>query len=141
MRSGRSGSQKTAGLALAGVACVALGLLWSFSFPMIKRVVWSSSYVTYACGWSLLLLALFYWVVDVKGWRRWSFFFVVIGMNAITIYFLQAIVDFKFTAKLFVTGIANHAGVCSPLILPLGVLALKWGLLWFMHRRKMFFKL
>lgn len=141
LRSGRSGSQKAAGLAMAGVACVALGFLWGFSFPMIKRVVWSSSYVTYACGWSLLLLALFYWVIDVKGWRRWSFFFVVIGMNAITIYFLQAIVDFKFTAKLFVTGIANHAGLFSPLILPLGILVLKWGLLWFMHRRKIFFKL
>ena len=141
LRSGRSGSQKAIGLALAGVACVVLGFLWSFSFPMIKRVVWSSSYVTYACGWSLLLLALFYWVIDVQGYRRWSFFFVVIGMNAITIYFLQAIVDFKGTARLFATGIANHAGLLSPLILPLGVLALKWWLLWFMYRRKIFFKL
>jgi len=141
LRSGRSSNQKAAGLALAGVAGVVLGFLWSFSFPMIKRVVWSSSYVTYACGWSLLLLALFYWVIDVKGYRRWSFFFVVIGMNAITIYFLQAIVDFKGIAKLFVTGIANHAGMWSPLVLPLGVLALKWGLLWFMYRRKIFFKL
>jgi predicted acyltransferase len=141
LRSGGSGSRKAVGLALAGVACVVLGFLWSLVFPMIKRVVWSSSYVTYACGWSLLLLALFYWVIDVRGYRRWSFFFVVIGMNAITIYFLQAIVDFKGTAKLFVTGIANHSGMFSPLILPLGVLALKWCLLWFMYRRKIFFKL
>jgi predicted acyltransferase len=141
LRSGRSGSQKASGLALAGLACVVLGFLWSFSFPMIKRVVWSSSYVTYACGWSLLLLALFYWLIDVKGYRRWCFFFVVIGMNALTIYFLQAIVDFKSTAILLVTGIANHAGIMGPVVLPLGMLALKWCLLWLLYRQKLFFKL
>ena len=87
------------------------------------------------------MLALFYWVIDVKGYRRWSFFFVVIGMNAITIYFLQSIVRFKDIARLFVTGIANHSGMFSPLILPLGVVAIEWCLLWFMYRRKIFFKL
>ena len=141
LSSSRSEGRKAAGLTIAGLACVILGLLWSLSFPMIKRVVWSSSYVTFACGWSLLMLALFYWVIDVKGYRRWSFFFVVIGMNAITIYFLQSIVRFKDIARLFVTGIANHSGMFSPLILPLGVVAIEWCLLWFMYRRKIFFKL
>ena len=49
----------------------------------------------FAGGWSLLLLALFYWVIDVQGYRKWAFFFVVIGINAITIYFLVDIIDFK----------------------------------------------
>jgi len=141
LRSDRPGAQKAGGLALVGGVGVVLGLLWSLSFPIIKRVVWSSSYVTFACGWSLLLLALFYWVIDVKGYRRWSFFFVVIGMNAITIYFLQSIVKFNDIAALFVGGIAKHAGVFSPLVLPLGVLALKWALLWLMHRKKLFLRL
>ena len=141
LRSARSGNQKAVGLALAGFAGVVLGLVWSCSFPMIKRVVWSSSYVSFACGWSLLLLALFYWVIDVKGFRRWAFFFVVIGMNAITIYFLQTIVNFKDTAKLFVGGIEHYAGALSPLALPLGMLALKWWLLWFLYQRRVFFKL
>lgn len=141
LRSARSGRQKAAGLALAGLAGVALGFVWSFSFPMIKRVVWSSSYVAFACGWSLLLLALFYWVIDVKGFRRWAFFSVVIGMNAITIYFLQTIVNFKDTARLFVGGLEHQAGRLSPLVLPLGVFALKWWLLYFLYRRKVFFKL
>jgi len=129
LHSDRASTKKAAGLALAGLACVVIGFLWSFSFPMIKRVVWSSSYVTYACGWSLLLLALFYWVIDVQGWRRWSFFFVVIGVNAITIYFLQSVVKFGDIARLFVEGIADHAGMFRPLALPLGVFALKWWLL------------
>ena len=141
LRSERAGTKKAAGLALAGAAGVSLGFLWSFSFPMIKRVVWSSSYVTYACGWSLLMLALFYWVIDVKGFRRWSFFFVVIGVNAITIYSLQSIVNFRDIARMFVQGIAQHSGIFSPLILPLGLLALKWWLLWFLYRHKVFLRL
>jgi predicted acyltransferase len=141
LRSARSGHEKAAGLALLGLASVILGSLWSLSFPMIKRVVWSSSYVAYACGWSLLLLAIFYWVIDVKGCRRWSFFFIVIGMNAITIYFLQSIVSFDGIAKLFVQGVAERSGACKPLILPLGVVAVKWSLLWFLYHRRIFFKL
>jgi predicted acyltransferase len=141
LRSGRSGNHKALGLALAGVAGVLLGAAWSFSFPMIKRVIWSSSYVCFACGWSLLLLALFYWVIDVRGYQRWAFFFVVIGMNAITIYFLQTIVTFKDTAQFFVSGIEHYAGVLRPLVLPSGVLALKWLLLWFLYQRRIFFKL
>ena len=141
LRSSRSGRQKAAGLALLGLAAVVAGTLWSFSFPMIKRVVWSSSYVTYACGWSLLLLALFYWVIDVQGFRKWAFFFVVIGMNAITIYFLQSIVPFGEIARLFVQGIHERSGVLQPLVLPLGGLTLKWLLLWFLYRHRIFFRL
>lgn len=141
LRSNRSGNEKAAGLALLGLASVILAYLWSYSFPMIKRVVWSSSYVTYACGWSLLLVALFYWVIDVKGYRRWAFFFVVIGMNAITIYLLADIVNFNHIAKLFVQGIAERAGSFQPLILPLGVIGVEWMLLWFLYRHRIFFKL
>jgi predicted acyltransferase len=141
LRSSRSGRRKAAGLALLGLAAVIIGTLWSFSFPMIKRVVWSSSYVTFACGVSLLLLALFYWVIDVQGHRKWALFFVVIGTNAITIYFLQSIVPFGEIAKLFVQGIHDHSGVLSPLVLPLGALTLKWLLLWLLYRHSIFFRL
>ena len=75
------------------------------------------------------------------GYSRWAFFFVVIGMNAITIYFLQSIVKFRDIARLFVDGIASHSGMFSPLVLPLGVVALEWWLLWFLYRRRIFFKL
>jgi predicted acyltransferase len=141
LRSNRSGNEKAAGMALLGLVSVILAYLWSYSFPMIKRVVWSSSYVTYACGWSLLLAALFYWVIDVKGYRRWAFFFVVIGMNAITIYLLADVVNFNHIARLLVQGIADRAGLFQPLILPLGVVGVEWLLLWFLYRHRIFFKL
>lgn len=139
LRSNRSGSRKTAGLALAGVACVAGGYLWGLAFPIIK-ILWTSSYVLFAGGWSLLLLALFYWVIDVLGLRKWAFFFVVIGMNPITIYFLQTFIDFHGMAEHFLGGLADHAGIYAALILPLGALMVRWLLLWFLYRHKIFFK-
>ena len=139
LRSNRDGSRKAAGLAVAGLMCVIAGLVWGAVFPIIK-IIWTSSFVLFAGGWSLLLLALFYWVIDVKGYRRWSFFFVVIGMNPITIYFLQRFVDFGGVAKFFLGGVAAHAGVIAPMVLPLGTLLVKWLLLRFLYCHKIFFK-
>ncbi|MHC4738620.1 MAG: acyltransferase family protein [Planctomycetota bacterium] len=140
LRTSRSGNRKAAVLALAGIVIIIIGYVWGFSFPIIKRILWSSSYVTYACGWSLVLLALFYWVIDVKGYKKWAFFFVVIGTNAITIYFLQRIVNFDEIANLLVQGICEHAGMFKPFILPIGILTIKWLFLWFLYRHKIFFK-
>jgi predicted acyltransferase len=139
LRSDRTGSRKAAGLAVAGVLCVAAGYVWGLAFPIIK-ILWTSSYVLVAGGWSLLLLAVFYWLIDVKGYHRWAFLFVVIGMNAITIYFLQRFVGFGEIADFFLGGIAGHMGVLSPLVLPLGAFAARWLLLWFLYRHKAFLR-
>lgn len=139
LRSNRTGSRKTAGLAVAGLVCVVAGYLWGFVFPIIK-IIWTSSYTLFSGGLCLLLLALFYWIIDVKGYRRWAFFFIVIGVNPITIYFLQRFVDFGGIAEFFLSGTVAHTGLIAPLILPVGVLAIKWLLLWFLYRHKIFFK-
>jgi predicted acyltransferase len=139
LRSERTGSKKAAGLAIAGLACVIVGYLWGFAFPIIK-IIWTSSYTLFSGGLCLLLLALFYWIIDVKGYRKWAFFFIVIGVNPITIYFMQRFVDFVGIAEFFLSGLIAHAGLIAPLILPLGVLAIKWLFLWFLYRHKIFFK-
>jgi predicted acyltransferase len=139
LRSERPGSRKAAGLAVAGLACAAVGYLWGFVFPIIK-IIWTSSYTLFSGGLCLMLLALFYWIIDVKGYRKWTIFFVVIGVNPITIYFLQRFVDFDSIAEFFFSGLAANAGQVSPLIIPVGVLAIKWLLLWFLYRHKIFFK-
>ena len=95
----------------------------------------------FAGGWSLLLLALFYWVIDVQGYRKWTFFFVVIGMNAITIYFLQNLR--RFRARSASSSSAASPGtpaVYAALLLPLGAFAARWLFLWFLYRHKIFFK-
>ncbi len=139
LRSDRTGSNKAAGLAVAGIVFLAVGYIWGQFFLIIK-ILWTSSYVLFAAGWSLLLLALFYWVIDVKGYRRWPLFFVVIGMNPITIYFLDGFVNFDGMSQFFLGGLAGHAGLLMPVVLPLGALTIKWLLLHFLYRHRVFFK-
>ena len=124
LRSNRSSNRKAIWLAIAGIACLIIGYVWGQFFPIIKNI-WTSSFVLVGAGYSLLLLALFYWVIDVKGYKKWAFFFVVIGMNPITIYCLQWLVKFEEIANFFIQGIADHAGIFNPLILAIGVLMVK----------------
>jgi predicted acyltransferase len=139
LRAKFSGNLKTAVMIVAGVICLIIGYLWGHVFPIIK-VIWTSSYVLYAAGWSLLLLAAFYWLIDVMGFKKWAFFFVVIGVNPITIYFLQGIVNFDDIAAFFVRGFAHQTGQFELLILPFAAFAAKWLLLLFLYRHKIFFK-
>ena len=64
----------------------------------------------FAAGWSLLLLALFYWIIDVRGRRGWAFPFVVIGMNPITIYLAQDLFDFGIVALIVTHGFIHQLG-------------------------------
>ena len=139
LRSDRSGHQKALGLLVAGLVCVPLGYAWGQVFPIIKNI-WTSSFVLFAGGWSLLLLAAFYWIIDVLGLKKWAFFFVVIGANPITIYILQHLVSFDDFAATFLSGIAKAAGPWQPIVMPLGVIGASWLLLYFLYRHKIFFK-
>lgn len=139
LHSNQSAGRKTMGLAAAGLASLIVGYGWGVFFPII-RVLWTSPYVLVACGYSLLLLAVFYWIIDVKGYTKWAFFFVVIGMNPITIYFLQSFVDFNEIASFFVQGFTERVDALKQIVLPFGALTVKWLFLWFLYRHKIFFK-
>ena len=80
-----SAGRKLLALIALGLACLGMGWLWSYWLP-INRHLWTSSMILWAGGWSFLLLALFYLVIDVAGFKRWAFFFVVIGANALLAY-------------------------------------------------------
>lgn len=138
LKSEKGAKTKTVGLLVGGVLCLGIGYIWSLAFPIIKHI-WTSPYVLWAGGWCLLLMAAFYWVIDVRGRVRWAFFFIVIGMNAILVYFGQQVVDFDRIASFFLSGVMARAGAISVVILPLGALLLKWLGLLFLHRRKLYF--
>src|SRR5262249_7043035 len=91
--------KKVVWLIAAGIAAVALGWTWNLSFPVIKKI-WSSSYVLVAGGYSCFLLAAFYQVIEIWGWKKWSTPFIWIGMNPITIYLAFHLIDFKKFADL-----------------------------------------
>jgi predicted acyltransferase len=139
LRSDRNGGQKVRGLIAAGVLSIGAGYLWSIDFPVIKKI-WTSSYVLVAGGWSLILLALFYWLIDVKGWKRGTLFFMVIGLNPITIYIGQEIIDFEHTAKFFVQGALKFIPAYEVLLFAASLLALKWLFLYFLHRQRIYLR-
>jgi predicted acyltransferase len=86
LRSGRAAKTKTFGLVLGAVTCLGSGYLWSVWFPLNKKM-WTSSYVLVAAGWSLAVLALVFWAVEQKDWRRgWTWPWLVFGSNSIVAY-------------------------------------------------------
>jgi predicted acyltransferase len=131
--------RKVGGLLVAGGLCLSTGFLWALHFPIIKNL-WTSSFVLVAGGLSLLLLALFYAVIDVLRFRAWAFFFVVIGMNAITIYCLPAVFDFGHTANFFFGGLIKHSGSLQPILAAVSVLLVKWLVLLFLFRKRVFLR-
>jgi predicted acyltransferase len=139
LKTARSPWSKAFGLIAGGAACVALGTLWGREFPVIK-ILWTSSYVLIAGGWSLILLGLFYAIIDVLRLRSWAFFFVVIGVNAITIYMASRIIPFNAMSRFFFGGAARLSGTLGPVILAAGELALEWLLLLYLYRRRLFLR-
>jgi predicted acyltransferase len=81
---------KAAGLFFAGTIALAVGWSWSLLFPLNKSL-WTSSYVVYTSGLALLALGACYWLIDVKGYKRWALPFVVFGVNALALFVFSGI--------------------------------------------------
>lgn len=139
LKSNRGEMEKLRGLVLAAAISLAVGLAWSPLLPIIKKI-WTSSYVLIAGGFSLLLLALFYWLIDIKGWTKWSFPLAVIGTNALAIYLLSEVVDFDKASRYFLQGVADHSAIVGALIIAVGVIVTKWLVLWLLHRNRLFWR-
>lgn len=133
--------RKYYGLMAGGVICVALGLEWADYFPVIK-LLWTSTYVLIACGLGAILLATFYYLIEIRGWRRWAQPFVWIGMNAITIYLVTGLVNFHRLAGRLVGGdVARWLGSYADFVRALVAIALALWLARFLHQRRIFLRL
>ena len=136
-----SGNQKT--LWMLGSALVLALLAWAFDGVLpINKKLWSSTFVCAVGAYSLIMMALFYYIVDVRGWQKWTFAFRIIGMNSITIYMVQRIVDFGRIEKFFLGGVAN---LCpedwAAVIHSAGFVMVGWLFLYFLYRQKIFLKI
>ena len=127
-------------LAGAGVACLLAGWAWSAVMPIIKHL-WTSSMVLWAGGWSLLLLALFYYLIDIRGFRRWTTVFVVIGANAILAYMSQSLLDIRHLGQFLFGGLCGHFGPGKEAGLALLTYALLWTGLWWLYRQRIFIRI
>ncbi len=134
-----SGYMKTLWMLVAGVVSLALALLWNHDFPINKNL-WSSSFVLFCAGWSLLLLAAFYLVIDVWQLRAWTLPFVVIGSNSILIYMSQRFIDFNYTTHFFFDGLLKNTSAYQPLLFTIAVLGIKWLMLYLLYRKRIFLR-
>ncbi len=145
LQSNATKTNKAVVLFSAGLLLLAAGYGWGVytpigRFPMIKNL-WTSSFVLVAGGWSILLLGLFYSIIDGLGFHRWAWLWMVIGANAITIYMLQRIVHFREIADFLLGAIPESLGDTTGLTFLMGALSLKCLVLALMYRKKVFLRL
>jgi predicted acyltransferase len=144
LMSPRSQRAKVLGLLSFGIVLIALGLLWSIWFPIIK-LIWTSSFVLVGGGVAAILLAVFYLIIDVCGWRRWAFFFTVIGMNSIAVYMATTLFGgdriFQLIGNIFVGSLLPRVGQWSDVLQAVAELAVVWLILLWMYRKKTFIRL
>ncbi|MRI01162.1 DUF5009 domain-containing protein [Kriegella sp. EG-1] len=131
--------KKTGLLVSIGIPLILLALLCSPIYPIVKNI-WTVTFNMLTAGISFLLMALFYYVIDVLNWRNWTFFFRVIGMNSITIYMGVKIIDFWHTSRFFLGFIAKPTGEFGNVIVVMGVIALEWLFLYYLYKKKIFLR-
>lgn len=134
-----SGARKSLYMALGAALLIGIGLLWNLDMPICKKL-WSSSFVCVVGGYSLAMFALFYYIIDVRGWKGWIMPFQVIGLNSITIYLLQQIVDMDGVNEFIFGGLAGLCGTWSTVVIRTGYVLTCWGVLYFLYRKKIFLK-
>jgi predicted acyltransferase len=139
LRSGKSRENILLGLLGGGAGCLIIGYLWWPVFPVIKNI-WTSSYVMIAGGWSLLLLAAFYYIIELKQWKKWAFFFIVIGMNPITIYMMSTFVSFGAMGEFFLGGVAKLLPGLHDVVITIGTIACEWLVLYYFYKKGTFLR-
>ena len=138
--------RKVAWLVGLGAVSVIAGFAWGAQFPIVKKI-WTSSFVLVACGYSAVLLGVFYYVVDVLKFQAWCQPFVWIGMNPITLYLVENVVGFRKVASRFLGGDVKNffdsvvTSGFGDLMLSFGELGLAFFLAWWLARRKIFLRL
>lgn len=127
-------------LSIAGVVAIGLALIWNIDFPINKNL-WTSSFVLLAGGISLLLLSIFYYVIDVLGYQKWAFFFKVIGMNSILIYISGKFINWKYTTNGFFEWLGQLVGEPYDIVV-MGVclILVKWVFLYFLYKKRVFLR-
>lgn len=133
--------RKTLILAGSGIGFIVIALVLEPFYPIIK-VIWTMTFNFLTVGISLMLLALFYYFIDVKKLKgesglRLGLFFKVIGLNSITIYMAARIIPFREISRFFTGWLIEPLGSW---VMMVGVLAIEWLLLYYLYKRKIFLK-
>jgi heparan-alpha-glucosaminide N-acetyltransferase len=145
LREKREGIAKIQWLVIAGIVGLLLGSIlgWLGICPVVKRI-WTPSWVLFSGGWCLLLMAAFYFIMDVRGWKKWAFVLSVIGMNSIAAYCIAHLFE-SFITKNLTTHLGKNIFLLlgeayQPLVRGSLILLIMWLILFWMYRRKLFLR-
>ncbi len=141
LQSSRSHEKKMQILAGCAAACLALGFAIHPWNPIVKRIC-TTSFTLYSTGWILLMLLAFYWLVEVKGYRKWTFPLVVVGANSIFIYSIDSVLRGWLNRAVGVfTFRFEWIGQFAPVAQSCTVLLVMWYLCYWLYRRNIYLKL
>jgi len=163
LRSARKPGAKFLFLFGAGALCLSLGSVLDYTIcPSVKRI-WTPSWAVFSAGWTFWMLAGFYLIIDVVGFRRWAFPLVVVGMNSIAIYCMSQLLTswiartlkthldwgyYSLTTKtpsdsIWQTSFGPHlfGGTYGPIVQSVAVLSVLWMVCFWMYRRGIFLRI
>ena len=123
----------------AGIAMVAVAKIWGIWMPIIKTI-WTSSMALFAAGISFILLGIFYYFIDYKGYRKGLTWLKVYGMNSIAAYTLTQIVNFRSIPQSLFFGLKQYIGEYYNLLITFSQIGIIFLILWVMYRKKIFLK-
>jgi len=149
LRTEKTRYEKAAGMFVAGAVLVAIGWGWNAFFP-INKALWTSSYVAFTGGLALQFLSVCYWLIDIKGYRRWAKPFEIFGLNAIALYVVADVLAVLLgTLKVGGEPLGGRiygffAALASPinasLMFAICFVLVCLALMWILYRRKIFLK-
>lgn len=132
-------TKKAMYLLLIGLAMVALGWTWGIWHPVIKKL-WTGSMVLVSSGYCFLLMAIFYYIIDCKGYRKYLQWLKIYGMNSIAAYMLAMCVDFSSVSRSFLFGLEQYLGNFYPVLISLSNAGIVFLILWWMYRKQIFLR-
>jgi predicted acyltransferase len=135
-----NGSKKSLIIFSAGLLFIVIAKIWNLDFPINKNL-WSSSFTMLVGGISMLFLSVFYYIIDVKGYRYWAFFFNVIGMNSILIYVSPHFINWDYATNGFFHWVGQLLGEpYNAVAFSVLYVFVQWLFLYFMYKQKVFLK-
>lgn len=137
LKSQLTAQRKMAIIATTGVGGLVVGYIVSLFVPVVMKM-WTTSYGVLSASWSVLMFLCFYWIIDVLGYRKWGFVFVVIGMNALAVYLCNTVTRLHEIVGIFAKAPVAAMGPVGPLFAALAFFAVEWGILYWMYKRKIF---
>jgi predicted acyltransferase len=155
LRTDRTKEEKTAWMFVAGNILLLLGAILDIWMP-INKSLWTSSYSVFMAGWALVCLAMFYWLIDVRGYSKWATPFIIYGMNAITVFVLSGLVGKSIGLIRYVQADGSFLSLqgmifqnvflllASPinasLLYAISFISVMFLVVWFMWKKKWFLK-